>query len=125
MPDIETSITQQIAALDKQIRELHEERHALERLLLKVRREKVLQRDVSRTNSVTRIMVEEQILKTLGLAHKPLSAAQIYRDVATLIHELKQSTFRSHLKRMKDKGLIKQKLGHGGRWYLPDSEGAA
>ena len=120
MSDIEQSILRQIANINQQIRDLQGEQRTLERLLLRVRRGDETQREVTRKNSVTKILIENTILAALRSASKPMGARDLYAAVRNVAPDLKNSTFRSHLKRMKDRGDIQRLLGHGSSWLLPD-----
>jgi len=112
---VENAIARQIADVDKRIRSLTEEKHALERLLLKTRHDNVLGREVTRKNSVSRILVENQILRDLRNSKKPLSNRDLYISVVSVLMSVNESTFRSYLKRMKDANLI-QNRGNG--WVI-------
>lgn len=120
MRDVEETIIRQIADIDKEISDLQDERRVLERLLLKARREDVARMEVARKNSITRILVENKIIEALNDSSKPMSGRDLYSYVRTVVYDLNDSTFRSHLKRMKDRGVIQQLPGHGGRWFLPN-----
>ena len=120
MDNIENTITRQIALINQQISDLNAERGVLERLLLKARRENIAHRDVVRKNSINRILVEDNILNTLKNSSKPMTARDLYAVVRHVVYNLKSTTFRSHLRRMKDRGIIQQRSGYGGQWSLPE-----
>lgn len=116
LPYLEESIGRQISEIDNKIKDLKLERHALERLLLNARRENAENTEAVRRNSGTRILVENSILKTLRRSPAPVTNRELYQNAKYMVFDLKESTFRSHIKRMKDAGKIVPK---GSRWVLP------
>ena len=118
-PYLENHITTQIQEIDNKIKVLKAERLALERLLLRARQDEVQQREPIRRNSVNRVLVENRILETLRRSNAAVSNRDLYWAARSVVYDLKESTFRSHIKRMKDGGKIVPK---GSRWQLPDSE---
>lgn len=116
LPYLEESIGRQISEIDNKIKDLNLERRALERLLLNARRENAENTEAVRRNSGTRILVENSILKTLRRSPAPVTNRELYQNAKYMVFDLKESTFRSHIKRMKDAGKIVPK---GGRWVLP------
>ena len=116
LPYLEESIGRQISEIDNKIKDLNLERRALERLLLNARRENAENTEAVRRNSGTRILVENSILKTLRRSPAPVTNRELYQNAKYMVFDLKESTFRSHIKRMKDAGKIVPK---GSRWVLP------
>ena len=108
----------EIEKIDKQIRDLTKEKDALQRQLMKARRESSALSDVNRKNSVSRIMIENRILDALRGATRPLKSKDLYLEALNVDFTLKETTFRTHLHRMKEKGLI---VAAGRRvvWTLP------
>ena len=119
LPNLEESIAQKISEIDNKIKELNVERRALERLLLDARREHAEKTEAVRRNSGKRILVENSILKALRRSQTPVSNRDLYLNARTAVFDLKESTFRSHIKRMKDAGKI---VPSGRRWTLPQSK---
>lgn len=117
LPYLEESIGNKIAEIDKKISDLQIERRALERLLLDARRENAEKTEAVRRNSGKRILVENSILKTLRRSNSPVSNRDLYSNAKLVVFDLKDTTFRSHIKRMKDAGKIVPK---GSRWVLPE-----
>lgn len=117
LPYLEESIAQKIHEIDIKIKELSMERRALERLLLDARREHAAKTEAVRRNSGKRILVENSILKMLRRSRTPVSNRDLYLNARTAVFDLKESTFRSHIKRMKDAGKI---VPSGKRWVLPE-----
>lgn len=113
---LEESIGTRIVDIDNKIKDLQSERLALERLLLDARRENVLNTEAVRRNSGKRILVENSILKALRRSSAPVSNSDLYASARSVVFDLKDATFRSHIKRLKDAGKIVRK-GH--RWLLP------
>ena len=118
-PQLEASISKKISDIDNKIRELESEKTVLERLLLQVRRENVGKVEAVRRNSTGRILVENSIMRMLERAVAPVSNRDLFVNAKTVVFDLKDTTFRSHIKRMKDAGKIVPK---GSRWVLPKAE---
>ncbi|WP_134643203.1 hypothetical protein [Pseudaestuariivita atlantica] len=119
-PYLENHITKQIKEVDIKIKELQSERAALERLLLKARQDEAQEREPIRRNSVNRVLIENRILDALRRSQKPLSNRDLYLEARTVVYDLKETTFRSHIKRMKDAEKI---VAKGARWELPEAKG--
>ncbi len=111
----EDRLRREIEEIERQIRELTHEKQALERQLLKARRASTALSDVSRKNSLNRILVEEKILDALRATNKSLSNSQLYRETRKIDANLNASTFRTYLHRMKVRGLIVS-AGTNGHW---------
>lgn len=122
MPDEDSSTTsyyerrlqQEIEAIELKLKELTTERDALRRQLIKARWENHHLRDVSRKNSASRVLVEQRVLAALEQATKPMTSSQLFSVARLANFELKENTFRTHLHRMKSKGLIENVSR--GRW---------
>lgn len=109
-----------VEEVDTRIKELQDEKNALLRQLQAARWESDNLKDVNRKNSGTRVMVERRVLDALQVAKKPVSSDVLYREALKANFELKNATFRTHLHRMKAKGLL---LSAGwGLWKLPPVE---
>jgi len=103
---LEREILSQIGELENSILQLELEKKALMKFLTKTRKEKENNREVSRKNSVKRIMIENVVLETLQSARKAISTGQLFQSARVLDRELNSNTLRSHLIRMKARGLI-------------------
>jgi superfamily II RNA helicase len=122
LPDEDSSTTsyyerrlqQEIEAIELKLKELTAERDALRRQLIKARWENHHLRDVSRKNSASRVLVEQRVLAALEQATKPMTSSQLFSVARLANFELKENTFRTHLHRMKSKGLIENVSR--GRW---------
>ena len=118
-PYLENSITRQILDIDSKIKELTGERKALERLLLRARQDEAQVREPIRRNSVNRVLVENRIMEVLRRSPSPASNSALFDAARSVVFDLKDTTFRSHIKRMKDAGKI---IPKGRRWVLPSIE---
>jgi hypothetical protein len=116
---MESAIAKQIADIENRIKDLEAEKSALERLLLRTRQENVDARDVPRKNSVNRVLIERKIFDALNKAQKPLSNRDLYFEARSVVINLNENTFRSHIKRLKDAGKL---VPIGNQWKLPDTD---
>jgi hypothetical protein len=81
-------------------------------LLLKVRRENLSLRDVTRKNSFDRILIENRILEVVKAAKREVPTTRLFLAAREINPQIRNSTFRSYLHRMKAKGMINNS-GHG------------
>lgn len=112
-------LMREIEEIDTRISELNQEKAALQRQLTKAHWEASALKDVSRKNSGTRIMVEQRILDALRNAQKPLNNDALFSAAKRANFDLKPTTFRTYLLRLKEKGNIKP-AGRRGLWTLAD-----
>ncbi|HEX4408574.1 MAG TPA: hypothetical protein VH206_07370 [Xanthobacteraceae bacterium] len=121
---LEATLLEEIADLSGQIRNLMIQKDAAEQLLLKARQqsELVKRTDVTRKNSVSRILVEGSISQSLQRANGAVSAWSLYKDASLMVPRLKENTFRSHLFRMKKRGVIES--AGTGHWQARHRTGA-
>lgn len=110
----ERRLQQEIEAIELKLKELTAERDALKRQLIKARWENHHLRDVNRKNSASRVMVEQRVIGALEQATKSMTSSQLFEIARLANFELKENTFRTHLHRMKEKGLIENVSR--GRW---------
>lgn len=127
MPDdpktyYERRLMQAIEEVDARIKELQDEKTALLRQLRVARWESDSLKDVNRKNSGVRVMVERRVLDALRAAKKPVTSDALYKEALKANFELKDGTFRTHLHRMKAKGLL-QSAGWG-LWRISPTEAA-
>ncbi|KTR06458.1 hypothetical protein NS365_07465 [Aureimonas ureilytica] len=113
----ERRLQQEIESLNGRISELTAEKRALERQLIKARQEMSGVHDVNRKNSVNRVMIERRVVDALT-AKSPMSSEELYAQAKMVTFDLKASTFRTHLHRLKLKGVIETARVRG-RWQLP------
>jgi hypothetical protein len=118
----ENRLMREIEEIDSRIKELTEEKSALSRQLMKARWENDSIKDVSRKNSVNRVMIEQRVLDALKASSKACSTSILYKEALKANFELKENTFRTYLHRMKEKGLI-MNIGRA-RWLLPNEDKA-
>lgn len=113
-------LMREIEEIDRRMDELRQEKHALERQLINARWETHALRDANRKNSAVRVLVEERILGALREATNPLSNTDLFRIARMANRELKETTFRTYLFRLKEKGLIESPLR--GRWKITNAK---
>lgn len=114
----EKRLRREIEEVEQRIRQLTEEKYALQRQLQKALREAIGLSDVNRKNSISRIMIEKKVLEALSTSKKPLETSALYRIARVVSFELKENTFRNHMFRMKNKGLV-EPAGRNGIWRIP------
>ena len=111
----EDKLQRDIREIEREIIILKESKGVLQRLLLEARGRGRSSPVVKRRNSTDRVMIETAVRRAL-YKKASVKSRDIYDEVLKVSHDLKHSTFRSHLHRMKEKGLI---LQHGrGAWKL-------
>lgn len=114
---LENRLILEISSVEKKIGELTVEKRTLERLLLKARAVKVQKAEAVRSTSATRIVIERLIMDLLHQQkEKQFRTHEILQFVRGTNFAFKESTLRSHLHRMKLKGLIVNPYNHAGRW---------
>lgn len=115
---IEGPLLAQLADIERRIADLEGERAALQRLITKVRQQKLIMQDVTRKNSFDRILVENKILEILGQTEKYVSARSLYKEARLVNFNLKDTTFRSYMHRLKERGLVEASANIRGYWKL-------
>lgn len=113
----ERRLQAEIEAIEAQIHALRADQAALRRQLVKARWQNSTMKDVSRKNSANRIMIEQRVLSDLANAGKPQASQKLYKSALSVNFELKETTFRTYLHRMKQKGLIE--APSRSMWRLP------
>jgi hypothetical protein len=116
--DLEKRILEEIADRERKVRELQDEIEMYRRMLLKARQQNELTRrvDVTRKNSVNRILIENAVLQSLKQTGRIRGTRSLYRDACLMVSTLKESTFRTILHRMKNRGLISS--ASNGKWQI-------
>ncbi|MBR1132918.1 hypothetical protein [Bradyrhizobium iriomotense] len=119
--ELERRIREEIAERQVKIRELQNEIRSFEQMLLKARRQNELVKrvDVTRRNSIGRVLVESSVLQTLAQTGRPRGTRSLYQDACLVVGTLKEGTFRTTLHRMKNRGLIVS-VGNG-KWQITPS----
>jgi hypothetical protein len=120
---LEATLLEEIADLSAKIRDLLNQKDAAERLLIRARQQNLLVRrsDVTRKNSINRILVEGAIVQSIERANGPVSAWNLYKDARLMVPQLKENTFRSYLFRMKERGLLTSV--NTGLWQITPQQG--
>jgi hypothetical protein len=116
---LEVHLLAQVSDVEQQIAKLQTQRDTLRDLLLKVRRENATLRDVTRKNSFDRILIENRVMNLLLAAAKTVPTQKLYWAALEINPRLRNNTFRSHLHRLKTKGLIESKA-HG-EWSVTEA----
>jgi hypothetical protein len=116
--EVEKKILQEIAARKRQIAGIQQEIDTFERMLMKSRQQQVLirQTDVTRKNSINRILVENSVVNSLKSSGRPRTTRSLYRDAALIVGTLKEGTFRTILHRMKNRAIITSVSD--GKWQI-------
>jgi hypothetical protein len=117
-PVLESQLVAQLTGIRQEIAKLEKQRETLEALLVRVRQEMNL-RDVTRKNSLDRILTENLILESLRRTRRLTPTKILFYSVRAISPQLQNTTFRSYLHRLKAKGLIRT-VGHG-FWVATDS----
>jgi hypothetical protein len=123
LANLEERLIAEMADIERKIGELLKEKMSLQRILQRVRAESLVKVDVTRKNSYNKILVEHTIIETLKSSSKPLTTSKLSSGAKDVVYGLKDSTIRSYLFRMKERGLIVNK--GVGLWTLPLPRGRA
>lgn len=114
-----SKLNAEIRAIDLRITELMAERDALRRILDRTKSELFTAAQTTRKNSFSKLVVEQEILQALRRLAVPVSSADLLAQARTVRYDLRPATFRSHLHRLKAKGLIEGAPGgRRGYWRL-------
>lgn len=113
----ERQILAEIETIEAYIKELTVKRDLLQAQLLGSRSIDMGISDVNRKNSAIRIMVESIVVDALKTSNGALRSAELLEISRKIDHDLKGSTFRTYLHRMKVKGIICQ-ADRVGYWRL-------
>jgi len=117
---LERRLLNEIAQLERKIAELELERDGLKRVLTRVKRENLAAHEVGRRNSVDRVLIESRLLEYLRHAGRAVSSGELYNVAKNINPKLKETTFRSHLHRMKKKNMIANAKFKRGMWIAFD-----
>ena len=114
----------EIRGIDLKIANLEAERHALIRVLERTQTELFSAAEGSRSRNFGKIVVEQEILQTLRRWETPVSSADLLAAARSVRYNLKPVTFRTHLHRLKAKGLITKSEAKGrGYWSIVPKKG--
>ena len=109
----------EIRAIDVKIADLSAERHALMRILERTKSEVFPVAGTTRKSSFGKVVVEQEILQTLRRREVAVSSADLLAAARSVRYNLKPVTFRTHLHRLKARGLITNSDEKGrGYWLL-------
>lgn len=104
---LERQLILQIAIKNREIAHLQSEKAVLERLLYKARKQEISNREVTRSNSVGRVMAENAIMAKIDAGPKMgVSVTALELAARGAVPGLGQSTFRSHIYRLRERGII-------------------
>ena len=120
----EQRLIKELAEIDARIAELQIERRSVERLLIRARRETMAGHDVTRKNSLSRALIEMAVIDALTKAKASMRTRDLFLIARDVDFSLKDVTFRSHLHRMKLRGLLKSIPNNSGWWRLPSRSDA-
>ena len=102
---LERAVLNGIADIDKKILALQEEKAALNRTLYRSRANKIAA-SVPRKNSIDRVYLEDKIIKLLQTSKHGMSWGAIHKEMLLEKTDLKATTCRTYLFRLKERGLV-------------------
>ena len=117
----EKRILADLEGIEQRLRELTIEKNALIRQLARARAEREGLQFSVRKNSMNRVLAENSVLKSLREKDGELNFNTLYLNAKDTNFDLKESTFRTYLNRMKEKGLIGPSRKYRGHWALPSN----
>jgi predicted nuclease with TOPRIM domain len=112
----EKRLTREVEEIEERIKELKEEKSNLLRQIAKAHAERTGIQSVTRKNSLHRVLAENsvvELLKNNGRA----PTAKLFHNAQLTNFDLKETTFRTYLHRMKKKNIIKTSRAVG-YWEL-------
>ncbi|MTH80327.1 hypothetical protein [Paracoccus aestuariivivens] len=112
----EARIARELAAVEDEIRKLEAEAVTLRRQLGKAKAERLGLQHATRKNSMNRVLTENSVLEQLR-STSPIATKVLFRNAKMSHPDLKETTFRTYLHRMKQRGLIKTARS-AGQWEL-------
>ena len=115
--NLERRLLAEIRRINKTIADLEEDRRSVSRILMRARRENLSNKEVTRLTSIKKVVIERTLLNYLeGITGKSISTRFLKKLAEQIEPDLNDSTFRSHLHRMKVRELI-ESPAHG-RWRI-------
>jgi hypothetical protein len=116
---LEAQLLQELKSIEERISELMAEKATVQRLIVSVRRKNpaLAKIDVTRKNSIKRVLTESVVLESIKNSTKPRKTHELYSEMLKVDSDLKESTFRSTLHRMKRRGVIFSP--NDGLWEAP------
>ena len=118
---LEDSLIAELGWINRKITQLEAERNTVQRLLLRARRENAQNKDIARSTSVDRLLLEQTIVNHLTeKSWRPVSSSELRGVCKSMQPALKDSTFRSYIHRLKSRDIIcSQKFGF---WELTSAK---
>lgn len=114
---LEEQLQAQLGEIGREIAKLMAERDALQRVLTRVSGQNDVGHKGLRRNSHSRLLVEKRILETIRAAEgKSLSTRDLLKEARAANPKLKETTFRSHLHRLKKRALVTPHAERRGHW---------
>lgn len=108
---LENRIIREIEEITGQINDLVKQKDTLEVILRRVRLENSGLQDVTRKDSIKRVVTENRVIEMLR-AGRHVAGTELYRDAKYYDAKLNHSSFRTLLHRMKKKEMI-ESAGRG------------
>lgn len=115
---LEKRLLKEIEEVEGKIIALQTERQVLQKQLAKARAERTGLQEVTRKNSLNRVLAENSVVEFLRERKRPCSTKELYKNALATNYELKEATFRTYLHRMKQRGLIRSARSAVGTWEL-------
>lgn len=117
---LEDALLERLDRLERRMQKLRDEREAIQVALASHRADRLRFKGALRKNSFSKLLVEKRILDVLRKSGRPMPTATLYKAAGMIDNEaMPESTFRSHLHRMKIEGLIVSHMR--GSYRLPDA----
>src|ERR1700722_14674005 len=114
---LSANVRAQLAEIERRIADLIAIREGLLRTSLWVGNDNM---EGLSSNSYNRLLIEREIVETLTAAEGiSLPTRELFNRTRATNPWLKYSTFRSHLTRLKDRGIIESETRAHGCWKLP------
>jgi len=107
---LERAVLKEINEIDKKISALQEEKRILNRTLFRSKVSKV-SASIPRKNSIERVYIEGKILELLKSSKGGIGWGGIYKEMLWEKADLKETTLRTYLFRLKERGLISYDYG--------------
>jgi hypothetical protein len=102
----ERRLLKEVEKIETQIKELEIEKRALQRQIARSRSERTGIQNVTRKNSLNRVLAENSIIEFIRARGKECDTKQLYNNAKITNFDLKEATFRTYLHRMKYRRLI-------------------
>lgn len=114
---LQRSLVRRLGEVQEAIAKLTAEKAALERLITHEAVGSPSSTAGARRNSTERLLVEQRVVELLRRARTPIYGRFLLKEIRSLLPGMKAATFRSHMHRMKAKGIVAPG-GRDGFWVL-------